>query len=549
MNSFLETLKQLGPSRLAIMGAIFLGLIMFFVFISIRAAAPNMKLLYEDLSTADAGAIAANLERNEISYDVSADGARIMVSEDQVGRARMLLAEEGLPNGGSLGYEIFDSQSGFGTTNFVQNINQVRAVEGELARTISSLENIRSARVHLVFPKRELFSRESREASASVFLGIRPGKQISSEEIKAIQSLIASAVPELDTKNVSLIDSNGNLLAQGGQEGEDLMAMKSEERRLSYEQQLIRKVEDQVARVVGYGNVRATVTAEMNFDRISTNEELFDPESQVVRSSQVNEENELEREPRDEDVSVENNLPGIGDDLLNSNQPTLESNRIEEVTNYEISRTVRNTVREVGEIKRLSVAVLVDGRYTTDEEGNQIYQPRSEEEMEQIRALIRTAVGLDEIRGDSMEVVNLQFADVEVDADSADDSMLFGFQKSDLLDTAEILTIAIMIILVVLLVLQPMVSRILAVEEEDIDPALETDLLAARPESPALAAPEGSPRMEGAEEGMEEDSMINIAGVDGKVKASSIKKVEEIVENYPAETVSVLRSWMTQENS
>jgi len=548
VNNFLETLKQLGPSRLAIMGAIMLGLMMFFVFVSIRATAPNMKLLYEDLSTIDSSAVAASLESSQIPYEVSADGTRILVQEDQVGKARMLLAQEGLPNGGSLGYEIFDNQSGFGTTNFVQNINQVRALEGELSRTISSLENIRSARVHLVLPKRELFSRESREASASVFLGIRPGAKVSREEITAIQSLIASAVPELEVKNVSLIDSNGNLLAQGGQEGADLLSMKAEERRLNYEQQLIRKVEDQVARVVGFGNVRATVTAEMSFDRVSTNEELFDPESQVVRSSQVTEENNLEREPQDRDVSVENNLPGIGGDLLADGQePSLESNRLEEVTNFEISRTVRSTVREVGEIRRLNVAVLVDGRYTTDEEGNETYAPRSEQEMEQIRALIRTAVGLDEMRGDSLEVVNMQFADIDTDEDILDESLLFGFEKSDLLDTAEILTIAIMIVLVVLLVLQPMVSRLMDTQGEDIDESLEADLLAPRAESPALAAPAGGTDSDD-NEPEEEDSMIKIAGVDGKVKASSIRKVEEIVENYPAETVSVLRSWMTQEN-
>lgn len=546
MNNFLETLKQLGPSRLAIMGAIMLGLLLFFVFVSLRATAPTMKMLYTDLSSSDAGAIAAALEERQIPYEISSDGARINVSDRDVGRARMLLAEKGLPNGGSLGYELFDTQSGFGTTNFVQNINQVRALEGELSRTISSLESIRSARVHLVLPKRELFSRESRQASASVFLGLRPGTQLSREQITAIQSLISSAVPELENKNVSLIDSNGNLLAQGGQEAEGLLSMKAEERRLAYEAQLIRKIEDQVSRIVGYGSVRATVTAEMNFDRISMNEEFFDPETQVVRSSQVVEENSTEREPRERDVTVENNLPGIGAGLLDGELPSLQSNRVEEITNFEISRTIRNTVREVGEIRRLNVAVLVDGRYVTDENGNRVYEPRSENEMNQISALIRTAAGLDDMRGDLLEVINLQFADIDTTLDALEDGLIFGFERSDLLKTAEILTIALMIVLVVLLILQPMVSRLMSVEKVDIDEDLETELLAARPESPALTGP--SDDGTSLADSDAEDMMINIAGVDGKVKASSIKKVEEIVENYPAETVAVLRSWMTQEN-
>ena len=556
MNSFLETLKQLGPSRLGIMAAILVGLLLFFIFVSVRISTPEMKLLYSDLTSADSSGMSVALEESKIPFEVSEDGTRIMVPEDEVGKARMILAESGLPNGGSMGYEIFDEQSGFGTTNFVQNINQVRALEGELARTIGSLENIRSARVHLVLPQRELFSRETKNSSASVFLGVRAGTTVPREQIAAIQSLVSSAVPDLKISNVSIIDSNGNLLAKGGEEEINLMTLKAEEMRRGYESRLTDKVESQVSRIVGYGNVRATVTAEINFDRISTNEEVFDPEGQVLRSSQVTEENNLEREMPPEDVSVENNLPGIGTDLLTDAKPSAENNKTEEVTNFEISKTVRNTVREVGEIKKLSVAVLVDGTYATDNKGTpddtkddvKTYQPRSAEDVERITALVKSAVGFDESRGDVIEVVNLQFAEVDVEGDFVDSSLLFGFEKSELLDVAEIVTIAIVIILVVLLVLQPMVNRLLAASPPEVDESLEADLLTARTPSPALTGP--SDHEFGSSDGSyvsAEDSMINIAGVEGKVKASSLKKVEEIIENYPNETVSVIRSWMTQE--
>jgi len=278
VDSFSETIKQLGVARLGIMGAIIVGMLLFFTFVSFRVSAPDMALLYSDLSNMDSSAVAAKLEETEIPYRISPDGTRVEVPQDSVGRARMLLAQEGLPNGGSLGYELFDEQSGFGTTNFVQNVNQVRALEGELARTIGSLENIRSARVHLVLPQRELFSRESRQSSASVFLGLRPGVNIASEQISSIQSLVASAVPELNVAYVSIVDNTGKLLARGGEDAGTLMSGKAEERRLGYESRLTQKIEDQVSRIVGFGNVRATVTAEMNFDRISTNEELYDPE-------------------------------------------------------------------------------------------------------------------------------------------------------------------------------------------------------------------------------------------------------------------------------
>ena len=531
------------------MAAILVGLVLFFVFVSFRISAPEMKLLYADLSTSDSGAIAAKLEENTIQYEVSPDGARIIVPESEVGRARLLLAEAGLPNGGSMGYEIFDEDSGFGTTNFVQNVNQVRALQGELARTIGSLDAVRSAKVLLVLPQRELFSRESRPPSASVYVGLRPGAQIQREQILAIQSLVAGAVPDLKAADVTIIDSDGNLLARGGDENANLMSLKAEELRRGYESRLTDKIEDQISRIVGYGNVRTTVTAEMNFDRISTNEELFDPETQVVRSSQVIEESDQEREPLTDDVSVGNNLPGVGGDLLAENAPTAQSNRIEEVTNFEISRTTRNTVREVGEVSRLSVAVLVDGRYTTNEEGEKVYEPRSQEELDQIAALVRSAAGIDEDRGDLIEVVNLQFAQVDTNDEAVDDRMLLGFEKSDLVDMAELMTVAIMIILVVLLVLQPMVSKLLASEGPITDEDLEADLLAMRPANPALAGPDDSrqyPR-DGSDQEEEEESLIDIQGVEGKVKASSIRKVEEIVENYPNETVAVLRSWMAED--
>lgn len=547
MNSFMDTLRQLGPSRLAIMGGVLVGLLLFFVFVSMRVATPELKLLYSDLSSNDSAAIAAKLEETGIRYDVSIDGSKIMVPEPEIGRSRVLLAKEGLPNGGSLGYELFDQKAGFGTTNFVQNINQVRALEGELSRTLASFEGVRSSRVHLVLPQRELFSRDTRPSSASVFIGLKPGARMSKEQIMSIQHLVASAVPDLKPTNVSIIDNDGNLLARGGEDEASLMSMKSEEMRRSYETRMTQTVEDLVGRVVGLDRVRATVTADLNFDRVVTNEELFDPETQVVRSSQVTEENSTEREPPSGEVSVQNNLPGIAGDLGGEQPPTAQSNKVEETTNYEISKTVRSLTKEVGEVRKISVAVLVDGTYVTDADGKKTYQPRSEEEVKRIESVVKSAIGFDEKRGDRVEVANMQFADVDTGDGSANANLLFGFERSDLLRAAEIITVAIMIILVVLLVLQPMVGRLLATEGVgDEEEGMETDLLTGRPSNPALTGPSGeefqAPEME------EEDSLIDMKQVEGKVKASSVRKVEDIVSTYPSETVAVLRGWMSQES-
>ena len=545
MNSFFETLKQLGPARLGIMSAVILGLVLFFIFVSVRITVPEMKLLYGDLSAVDSGAIATKLQEANIDFDISQDGTKIIAPEDQISRARMILAAAGLPNGGSLGYELFDEQSSFGTTNFVQNINQVRALEGELARTIMSLEVVRSARIHLVLPQRELFSRDKRQASASVFLGIHPGAQIEREQVVAIQSLVASAVPDLKTKNVSIIDSNGNLLIKGGETGASLLSMKAEEMRRDYETRLTSKIEDQISRIVGHGKVRATVTAEVNFDRTSTNEELFDPEGQVIRSSQLTEESSKETDAANNDnVSIDNNLPGVGGDLLGGQGPSSENARLEEVTNYEISKTIRNTVRETGEIKSLSIAVLVDGTYTVDSEGVETYVPRSQDDLDQIEALVRSATGFNEDRGDLLEVINLQFAKVDTNEAFVDSYQILGFNKDKLLEFAEILTVMVMILLVIILVLQPMINKLLASVEHTPEEDLEAELLAAAPVSPALAAPQQSEASSAIDE-----SLVNIHGVEGKVKASTVKKVEEIIDNYPLETISVIRSWMTQEGS
>lgn len=546
MNSFLETLKQLGPARLGIMGAVLLGLLVFFIFITMQVSTPKLELLYADLSTTDSGAIAARLEEAQIRYDISPDGARVMVPDGEIGRARMLLAEAGLPNGGSMGYEIFDQQSGFGTTNEIININKVRALEGELEKTISSLDPVQAADVMLVLPERKLFSRESQPASASVKLKINPGSGMEQSQIIAIQSLVASAVPQLQAKDVTIIDQNSNLLARGGQDEESLLTSRTEDRRRKFERDMENKIENLVSKVVGFGKVEAIVTADLNFDRISTNEELYDPQTQVARSTQTIEENNTERDSPANNVSVDNNLPGVGNDLFLDPKPAVESNRIEEVTNFEISRTVRSVVREVGEVKKLSVAVLVDGNYITDEEGAKTYQPLPEEDLNDLEDMIRSAVGYDAQRGDTLEIRNKQFVSLEDIAEPEDDTIL-GFERSDLLETAQIVFVVIALILVVLLVLQPMIGRLLATEgpsadDMDVDP----DLLAARPANPALAGP--SEEFQPAQvTDDEDDSMIDMQSVEGKVKASSVKKVEDIVDAYPTETVSVLRSWMTQE--
>lgn len=568
MNNFLETLKKLGPARLSIMGAVVFGLLLFFIYISMQVSSPQMKMLYKDLATEDSSSVAAKLEELKIPYEVSTDGTSIAVPEKHVGKARMLLAQDGLPNGGSMGYELFDKQSSFGTTSFVQNITQVRALEGELAKTISALEPVKSARVHLVLPQRELFSRETHAASASVFIRLKGGQDLDQNQLQGIQSMIASAVPDLKPKSVSIIDSQGVLLAGGDDDSPMAASNKAEETRRKYEQHMTRVIEDLVGRTVGYGKVHANVAAILDFDQLTENQEIFDPQGQVVRSTQTTEDKSAETTPSADSVSVQNNLPGANADSGGGSEPTSTAAKTEETTNFEISKTVRSVVKQTGGVKKISASVLIDGTYTTDKDGKKVYQPRTEEEIKNLTALVSTAIGLDTKRGDKLELINMQFADIETTPEESL-TQIFGFERADLLDAAEVLTVAVMIILVVLLVLQPMVGRLLATENaggeggngNNLDP------MGLLPngvgQNPALMPPgmmggaggmPGSQSMNGdASEFMlsgagEDDSLIDVQKVEGRVKASSLKKVEDIILAYPEESVAVIRGWMTQES-
>lgn len=549
MNSFLETVKQLGPARLGIMGGLVLTLMIFFLFISMRASAPNYSLLYSDLSSVDSGSVAAKLEELQIAYRISEDGARITVEDSEVGRARMILAEAGLPNGGTMGYELFDKSSGFGMTNDLVNLNKVRALEGEIARTIRSLDPISSARVLIVLPERELFSRQSRPASASVTLDVRSGARLHNDQVMAIQSLVASAVPQLKPEKVSVIDQTGKLLARGDESSENIASMKADEARLKHEIRLIRTIEDLVGRIVGYGNVSARLNVDLNFDQISTSEEIYDPESQVARSLQTLEENNVERNADERNVSVENNLPAVGNDLFFDAAPSLESNRLEETTNFEISKTTRNVVRETGTVRKLSVAVLVNGTYVKDAEGNEVYTPRTEKELDQIAALVRSAIGYDASRGDELEVINMQFSVADLSG-VAETNTIFGFDRDVVMQTAGTFALALAFILFILLVIQPMIKKLLDTGEGKLseeEEELERALLAGGGAVPGIEGPNGEFIPTPLEDDEDNEGMINMDSVQGKVKASSVKKVEDIIEDYPNETVSVIRSWMTED--
>ncbi|AWU96677.1 flagellar basal-body MS-ring/collar protein FliF [Azospirillum ramasamyi] len=553
MNNLLQTLRNLGPARLAAIGGVGLLLIGFFVYLTTRLSSPEMELLYAELQQTEAAAIAKKLEEAKVPFTVDKTGTKIMVPADQVGPMRMRMAAQGLPSGGSVGYELFDKGEGFGATSFMQNINHLRALEGEMARTVQTLNGVQNARVHLVLPKRELFARQQNPATASVFLKLRPGAQLSRENIQAIQQLIAASVPNLDPNRISIVDDKGSLLARGtGSDTAEAMLASAEEKKQAYEGRLARTIEDLLGRTLGYGKVRAEVSADLDFDRITTQSEIFDPESQVVRSTQtVTESNESsDRDPL-APVTVDQNLPTSQASSSASPLSSNKSNRNEETINYEITKTTKSHVREAGTVRRLSVAVLVDGTYQTSRDAPPAYQPRSEQEIESIKALVRSAVGLDAVRGDSLEVINMRFWSPEDDVQKPEE-LFMGMTKDDLFRIAEMVVLGIVAVLIILLVIRPLISR--AFEKAEMQEEDEMDrLLTDQAGMPAaLAAPTGALAqdlaLEAAQADEELEQMIDINRVEGRVRASSLRKVGEIVDKHPEEAVSILRNWLYQES-
>ncbi len=533
MQGLLDFLKGLGAARFAAMIAVTAALIGFFAFVIMRVTTPQMTTLFTDLSVDDSSSIIKDLERQGIQFELRNEGSIIMVPKDKVTRLRMKLAEGGLPKGGGVGYEVFDKSDALGTTSFVQNINHLRALEGELARTIRAIDRIQAARVHLVLPERPLFSRETPEPSASIVLRVRGS--LEAQQIRAIRHLVASAVNGLKPQRVSIVDESGQLLADGAQTDPDQAV--GEERRTAYEKRIRKQVEDIVSSVVGSGRARVQLSADFDFNKITQTSDKYDPEGRVLRSSQTREEMSQTAENNGQ-VTVNNELPGNqagGNAAVAKDQ----SKKTEETNNYEISRTTKTEVTEVGRVNRISVAVLVDGIYSKNEKGDLVYQDRTKEQLDRIAALVRSAIGFDQKRGDQVEVVNLRFADAPSTTPISEPTGLLGmlqFTKDDLMYVIELGVMMLLGLVVMFMVIRPLVKRILASDQVSAaitnaiaGPAATEEAAIAQPLLPSAAA-----------------SAIDVATIQGQVHAQSVHRVGELAERNPNETVAIVRQWLTE---
>ena len=585
MQGFFDFVKSLGAARLAAMAAVTLSLIGFFSFVMIRMTTPQMVPLFTDLALDDSAAIVKDLDRQAITYEIKGNGTSILVPKEKVGRLRMKLAESGLPKGGGVGYEIFDKSDALGATTFIQNINKLRALEGELARTIRALDRVEAARVHLVLPDRPLFSRDKVEASASIVLKVRG--ELEQQQVRAIRHLVASAVNGLKPERISVVDETGRLLADGASSDNPFGGGGGDERKLAYENRLRREVETIVNSIVGPGHARVQITADFDLNRITQTSDKYDPDSRVVRSSQTREEQSGSSDSAGGPVSVGNNLPGAGgngngNDNNNAGKSDT-SRKTEEIVNYEISRTTKTEVTEAGRVNRISAAVLVDGIYTRNDKGEMVYAPRSKEEIDRIAALVRTAIGFDAKRGDQLEVVNLRFAEPTPQPISQPTGWMsyLQFTKDDIMRGAETGVMLLLGFVVVLMVVRPLVRRVVTPEGAEairgaagakIGPggvlvdARGQPIVDARgnpiiPAGSMIVSGDGagsiitgsgpSVSIVGGNEQVSisnrTSAMIDVAKVQGQVHAQSIEKVGELAEKNPHEAVSIIRNWLHEE--
>lgn len=535
MEQILAALRAAGPVRLAAALGI-TGLVAAALFaIMFRVGAEERGLLYSDLAPKDAAEVTAALDTASIPYTISPDGGTVYVPRSKVAEARMKLAATGLPGSGSVGYEIFDKQDVLGATSFVQNINKLRALEGEVARTIDALDTVRNARVHLVLPEKALFDTEKQDPTASVVVGLERGS-LSNSQVQAIRNFVATAVPGLSVDKVTVLDERGELLAgarDGGANSQGVM----DDRKAQTEERIRRNVTDIISSIVGPGAVRVQVSADMDFNQVTSQSETFDPEGSVARSTQTVEQNSTNTEKGDQTVSASNNVPdGTAANTDGGNQAA--ENRTEETTNFEVSKTTKTEVQQTGKISKLSVAVAVDGVMTGTGAAAK-YAPRSPEEMERITALVKSAVGFNEERGDVIEVVNAQFSRAAGSAGSEAPSP-FSFDKNDIMRAVEILALALVSLALVFFVARPLIKGLVAPTPgaASLVGGASAGAMMGLPGAggvAALPAPDGSDNGGG---------RIDIARIQGSVSANSIKQVSEIVAANPDQTAGVIRGWL-----
>lgn len=391
------------------------GSISGFIFLMSWAGKPEFHPLFANLDSQDASMVLDRLKDQKIPYRIASNGSTILIPQEHIYEMRMSLASEGLPKGGSIGFELFDNTK-FGMSEFAQNVNYQRALQGELARTINGFPEVDSCRVHIVMPEKSLFLNEDHSASASVVLKMRHGKWLTQDQVQGIVNLVSSSVSRLDPDKVTVVDSNGRLLA-GLKDESGLGTLSSDQ--LDYQAKVERKLESRVLtmleKALGANRAVVRVSCALDFKRHELTEERFLPDNQVVRSEQMFNETTKGADTTPKGIpGIQSNLPTSNPNQTNTvSEENTTFAKQDRTVNYEIGKLTSHTLEPVGAMQRISVAVVVDGTYQSATnpvgEVNWTYVPRTAEELTKIENLVKSAVNFDDARGDKVEVVNIPF--------------------------------------------------------------------------------------------------------------------------------------------
>ena len=471
---------------------------------------PSYSLLFGNLSEADKAQVMTSLEQAGIKARLDPASGAVQVPSESVAEARMKLAAKGLPEAG--GYSLMDKDPGFGVSQFMESARYQHAVETELGRTIASLKQVEGARVHLAVPQQSAFVRDRRQATASVFLQLKAGRRLEHEQVSSIINLVASSVPELDSKQVTVIDSQGRLLSSPEKDGESAQREQQMEATRRLEEDYAQRIESLLAPLLGNGRVRAQVVAQVDTAATEEAREQYRPESQILRSEQTNEESNrqgaaasgvpgaLTNQPPQGGVAgqpsntVQSGATAPGAPLTPATAATSstpENSTKQATRNYEIDRTVAYTKNPGGKLQRLSVAVLVDNLRSTDKDGAVTETPISDEQLERLKTLVKDAVGFDEKRGDTVSVINQQFLNSPVDVPEIDKVPLM--EQPMVRDMARLGAGVLIVTLLLVFVVRPLIRNLTANSRQIVMPA--PGVAALPVPAPAVAQESSPPRL------------------------------------------------------
>ncbi|MBO1361395.1 flagellar M-ring protein FliF [Acetobacter sacchari] len=549
MKDILASLRSLGVPRLITLGVVAVGLLGLLGALALRGSQEPMSLLYRDLDLHEAAQMAEDLDKAHIQHVVSPQGDSIQVPRDQIAAARLLLARDGLPSGGSVGYEIFDRANSMTTTQFEQNIQETRALEGELERSIRLIRGVRGVRVHLVLPHRELFSTERQAAQASVLLTMGGGR-LDAEGVQAVLNLVAAAVPDLSPDNISVVDNRGDVLAKAGDKSGARGEIQTvEDQRRAMETHLAQTVETMLAPALGASHVRAEASVTMNLDEVRDTQESYDPDQQVLRSQQITTDKSVNTEAQP-NVTVSNNLPNANAGQAKSGS---QNDRREETNNYEIGKRVKTLVQTQPRLQRISLAVIVDGITRLGADGKSIWTPLDAATIDRVTTLAKSAIGYDEKRGDVVNVVSMKFSEEAPPPVEIHGWLGTSFDRADVMHIVQSVLPGLLVFLALIFFARPLLRKSITAAAVDAD--VEASLSGQDVSSNALTSPAAQASqalayepvtqlaLTGPDEGSAE--FVSLAGIDGRLKASAIKRVRDLAISNPEESLNIMRNWLT----